>query len=166
MKIGLIYGSTTGNTEAAAKQIAERLASYGNIIMGEVSGVDFSHFSDCSLILLGTSTWGMGELQEDWEGKEALKGLELQGKAVALFGTGDQVAFDETFVDALGVLADAVLAAGGRLIGRWPIAGYDFANSAAVREGLFVGLALDEDNQPEQTETRIAVWTAQLKEEI
>jgi len=29
-----------------------------------------------------------------------------------------------------------------------------------------VGLALDEDNQPEQTEARIEMWVAQLKAEL
>jgi flavodoxin I len=32
-----------------------------------------------------------------------------------------------------------------------------------VVNGEFVGLALDEDNQPELTEKRIKEWTAKLK---
>ncbi len=48
-------------------------------------------------------------------------------------------------------------------MGQWPTEGYDFDASKAVKNGQFVGLALDEDNQSELTESRITTWVAQLK---
>jgi hypothetical protein len=35
-----------------------------------------------------------------------------------------------------------------------------------VRDGLFVGLALDENHQADQTDARIEHWVAQLKSEL
>ncbi|RMF69726.1 MAG: flavodoxin FldA, partial [Cyanobacteria bacterium J069] len=48
----------------------------------------------------------------------------------------------------------------------WPTDGYDFNESKAVRDGKFVGLAIDEDNQSDLTTERIQSWVAQLKREF
>ncbi|NES97290.1 MAG: flavodoxin FldA, partial [Desertifilum sp. SIO1I2] len=42
----------------------------------------------------------------------------------------------------------------------------DFTESKAIKNGKFVGLAIDEDNQPELTEERVKAWVAQLKREF
>ncbi|MOA52018.1 Flavodoxin-2 [compost metagenome] len=44
------------------------------------------------------------------------------------------------------------------MVGAWPTEGYEFEASEAVRDGKFVGLALDLDNQSGQTEERLNVW--------
>lgn len=41
--------------------------------------------------------------------------------------------------------------------------GYDFTRSAALRDGKFVGLAIDEDSQSSKTEARVTAWLSQLK---
>ncbi len=40
----------------------------------------------------------------------------------------------------------------------WPTEGYDFDESTAVRDGAFVGLAVDEDNQEALTSQRVWKW--------
>ena len=65
-------------------------------------------------------------------------------------------------VDAIGILYDRVAARGARIIGFTPTEGYDFVASAGERDGHFLGLALDEDNQSDLTERRIAAWIKQL----
>ncbi|MEO1404790.1 MAG: hypothetical protein AAFV72_26600, partial [Cyanobacteria bacterium J06635_1] len=47
----------------------------------------------------------------------------------------------------------------------WPTDGYDFNESLAIRNGKFCGLALDEDNESDKTETRIQTWATQVKQE-
>lgn len=37
---------------------------------------------------------------------------------------------------------------------------------AEIEEGFFCGLALDEDNQGELTDERVATWTAQVLQEM
>jgi flavodoxin I len=154
-----------GNTAAAAEKIKEQLAPLGEVAISSV-GDGFDTARDADLIVLGSSTWGVGEVQDDWVGREDLAGLELAGKRVAVFGTGNQMGFGDSFVDAIAVLADAAVKAGATLVGTWPTDGYDFSTSAAAKDGKFVGLPLDEDNQPELTDQRIADWTAQIKQEL
>jgi len=166
MKIGIFYGSTTGNTESVAKSIKMELESLGDVALHNIAQSGPTSMSECDLILLGTSTWGFGEMQDDWIGNESLTGIDLNGKFAAVFGLGDQMGFGDTFVDAMGILADSLSNAGAKLIGSWPTVGYEFSSSAAVRDGRFVGLALDEDNQSSQTVDRIAQWVNQLKSEM
>jgi len=63
----------------------------------------------------------------------------------------------------MGILAEKIRSLGGTTVGQWPTIGYEFNESKAVQNGKFVGLALDEDNQPELTESRISTWVAQVK---
>jgi flavodoxin I len=165
MKVAIIYGSTTGNTASAAEKIKEQLASLGEVTLSAV-GEGFGPAKDADLVVLGSSTWGIGEVQDDWQGRENLAGLNLSGKRVAVFGTGDQAGFGDSFVDAIGILAGAAVKAGATLVGTWPTDGYDFGSSAAVKDGKFVGLPIDEDQQPDLTDQRIAEWAAQIKQEL
>jgi flavodoxin I len=63
----------------------------------------------------------------------------------------------------MGMLEEKISQLGGTTVGYWPTDGYEFEESKALRDGKFVGLALDEDNQSELTEERIQAWTSQLK---
>jgi flavodoxin I len=90
---------------------------------------------------------------------------DLKDKPVAIFGLGDQVLYPDHFVDGMKHIRDEFAIAGARLIGRWPVEGYDFTGSDSVEEGMFLGLALDEDRQPGLTDERISRWVKQLSEE-
>ena len=88
------------------------------------------------------------------------------GKVAAIYGLGDQKKYPDEFVDAIGIIHDALVAAGARVVGRWPIAAYEFAASQAVDGEHFLGLALDQINQPVLTEERIDTWLAQIRPEL
>ena len=157
--VKVIYGSSTGNTENAARAIAEAFGTEA-VNVANAKPEDFN----ASLLILGTSTWGLGELQEDWAaGITMLDSIDLTGKKVALFGLGDQCGFADTFVDAMGILADKALERGAVLIGETSSEGYQHTCSAAEKEGIFRGLALDDSNEPEKTPGRIAAWIKQLR---
>ena len=163
-KIGIFYGSTTGNTESAAQAIQEALGA-GDLIPVDASAL--AKMADYDVILLGSSTWGVGDLEDSWEGAvSGLSGLDLSGKTVAFFGTGDQAGYPDTFVDALGILKEALADSGARFVGSRSADGYEFTESRAVENGEFVGLALDEDNQADLSPGRIKGWTADLKAAI
>jgi flavodoxin I len=81
---------------------------------------------------------------------------------VALFGLGDQESYPGTFADALGKLRDSLKHTGCEFIGGWPATGYEFRDSEAIREGMFTGLVLDEENQPELSELRIDEWLKKI----
>ncbi len=166
MKIGIFYGSTMGNTQMAATLLGKHFHSLGEVTVHDVGTDGITDMASNDLILLGTSTWGVGEMQDDWIAHQDLAGVDLSGKSAAVFGNGDQEGFADSFVDAIGILAESAEKAGARLIGAWPTDGYAHSASAAVCDGRFVGLALDEDNQADQTEARIEQWVAQLKAEL
>ena len=51
----------------------------------------------------------------------------------------------------MGLLKAMLVNTGAAFIGAWPSEGYSFETSASEEDGLFVGLALDEDNQSGET---------------
>ena len=160
-KITVIFGSTTGNTEAAAQQIAAALGATA-VNVNDATADDFA----ADLVVLGTSTWGVGDLQDDWAAQlSKLQGASLAGKKVALFGEGDQMGFGDSFVSGMGTLADEAEKRGATIVGLWPADGYQHTASAAQRGDKFVGLALDEMNDADKTADRVAAWTAQVKAE-
>jgi len=167
MKIGLIYGSDTGNTEYVAEMLQKK---WGETLVDvhNIFNTDVSVFERYDMLILGIPTWYDGEMQSDWGDKmDQLDMIDFSDRIVAIYGLGDQQDWGEYFVDGMGALARKVLALGARLIGRWPTDGYYFRDSQAVAEdGRFYGLALDEDRQPELTEERIRSWTAQIKKEL
>jgi flavodoxin I len=146
--------------------VAEEMASLGETSLHNIADFDLNRTAEFDLVVLGSSTWGLGEMQSDWEGKENLPGVNLAGKNLAVFGLGDQTNFPDTFVDAMGILADAGEKAGGRLVGKWSVSGYEFSQSLARRGDQLAGLALDEDNQSALTAQRIVQWVAQIKKEL
>jgi flavodoxin I len=163
-KIGIFYGSTTGNTADAAQKIQAQL---GEADIFDISATPISKMNEYDVLVLGSSTWGEGDIQDDWEAVLSdLEGLDLTGKKVALFGTGDQSMFDGTYCDALGILYETLQGSQATFIGSWPTEGYEHSDSRAVVDGKFVGLALDEDNQNNLTADRIREWGAKLKTEL
>ncbi|NER30511.1 MAG: flavodoxin FldA, partial [Symploca sp. SIO1C4] len=72
----------------------------------------------------------------------------------------------DNFQDAMGILEEKISEQGGTTVGHWSTDGYEFNESKAVKNGKFVGLPLDEDNQSELTEQRIKTWVGQLKSEF
>ena len=129
----------------------------------EVTDLTTEQLEGADNILLGTSTWGGGELQDDWfDGVSLVKEADLAGKKVAVFGCGDAVSYSDTFCDGMKELYDAALATGATIVGQVATDGYEFDDSAAVVDGKFVGLPLDEENEDDKTEDRIDAWIPTL----
>lgn len=162
-KYGIFYGSTTGNTEEVAHKIAKQLgvadADIKNVAKSAPSDV-----ADYDVLVLGTSTWGSGELQDDWYDFSAgLSELDLHGKKIALFGCGDETMSD-TFCGAVGELYKRLKDTGAEFIGEFDTIGYTFSESEAVREdGEAVGLLIDQVNHADLTDGRVAKWCEEIK---
>lgn len=166
-KIGLFFGTQTGNTESIAQMIQDALGGESVVALHEVFSVESSDFEAYDRIIIGCPTWNIGELQSDWAGFfDELDNIDFSGKKVAYFGAGDQVGYADNFQDAIGILEEKISEQGGTTIGYWSAEGYDFNESKALRDGKFCGLAIDEDNQPELTSDRVRAWAAQLQQEF
>lgn len=66
----------------------------------------------------------------------------------------------------MGILEEKISDLGAKTVGYWPTDGYEHSQSLAIRDRKFCGLAIDEDNEPDQTEPRIQTWVAQIKREM
>jgi flavodoxin I len=165
-KIGLFFGTQTGKTEGIAEMIRDEFGA-NEIDLHDMSQVSVSDFDGYSKLIIASPTWDIGELQGDWDGFfPELDTMDFNGKTVAYFGTGDQLGYSDNFMDAVGILEAKITARGGKTIGYWPTDGYDFSESKAVKNGKFVGLAIDEDNQSDLTDERVKTWVAQIKKEF
>ncbi len=159
-KIGIFFGSTTGVTEDIAGRIAEKL---GDAEVHNISGNE-DKLGDYDVLILGASTWGFGDLQDDWQAAlDGLSSLDLNGKKVAYFGTGDQESFADTFIDGIGIINDEIEKTGATVVGHTSTDGYNFNESKAVVDSQFLGLAIDEVNQSDLTDERVEAWTTELK---
>ena len=165
MATAIFYASSTGNTSNIAKDIAKIL---GGLKTFDIASCDIETISQYDKVILGSSTWGDGELQDDWdEHWESFTKIDFSGKTVALFGLGDQDGYSYNYLDAMGTIYDKVIENGAKVIGKWEISNeYTFDESLAVRDNSFVGLALDEDNQDNLTQERIIAWCEQIRNDI
>lgn len=164
--IGLFYGTYTGVTRSVSEKIAKNLGA-DKVDVYDISkdGDKMKHYQK---LIIGTSTWSIGELQEDWDAfMPKLEKMDFTGKIVALFGTGDQVGYPDTFLDGMGMLYETFQYRGAKFIGFWPTEGYDFTSPLPLLDhDHFVGLAIDEDNQPELTDGRVAKWCDMIRKDL
>lgn len=164
-KIGIYYGSTTGNTQEVAEEIAKKLGvSNSDLFDVAKANADYSAYD---VVLFGTSTLGFGDLQDDWESYiDKVKAANLEGKKIALFGCGDSSSYSDTFGDAVGKIYNVIKDKGAQIIGQVSTDGYTYDDSEAVVNGQFVGLLIDNDNEPDMTGERINNWVEALKQAI
>merc|ERR1711948_77452 len=140
-EVGLFYSTSTGNTEAAADWIKQKFS--GDITdPTDIGEVDVSDLEGYSSLIVGAPTWNTGADEgrsgTAWdEVIEEIKDLDLSGKKVA----------------------------GATMVGFVDPSGYDFAESKSVIDGKFCGLPLDEDNESDMTEDRVAAWCEQISGE-
>ncbi len=132
--------------------------------MKDIADVEPDELLEPDVLILGVPTWSIGELQDDWDTFfPNIKGLDLSGKTVALFGMGDAEGYPDTFVDAIGMLYDEFAKTGCAFVGEVGTDEYSFEDSFALRDDRFVGLPLDEENEGNLTEGRVKAWVDSLK---
>ncbi|HIW52129.1 MAG TPA: flavodoxin [Candidatus Alistipes excrementipullorum] len=161
---GIFFGSMTGTTESAANEIAARLGVAADDVHN-VADVSADEAERYDLLLLGSSTWGCGELQDDWYGfLDALKSKDLTGRKVGLFGCGDSGSYPDTFCDAIGIIYDALQSAGCSFVGALAPEDYLALGSRACRDGRLLGLVIDE-NAPASNAGRMDTWCRLIETE-
>ncbi len=170
-KVGIFFGTDTGNTRKVAKFIAKHLGD----IAGKpenIKNVGVHDLLAYDMLILGSPTYGDGELPgltagtstESWEEfMPNLAGADFSNKTIALYGLGDQAGYPGNFVDAMGMLYDAFADCGAKFIGFTSSEGYQFDRSKALLDDRFVGLVLDEDNQKDLSEARLEAWLKQIE---
>lgn len=164
-KIGIFYGSTTGTTEEIANKIAQKLG-VDKADVHNVADTAPDKVGEYEVLLLGSSTWGDGELQDDWyDFLDGLQALDLKGKEIAVFGCGDE-SMSDTFCNAVGIIYDRLQGTGAKFIGDFNSDGYSYDATKADVGGKIVGLLIDETNHPELTDKKIADWCAEIQTQM
>lgn len=164
-KIGLFYGSTAGKTKKIAAMIQQEFGKK-NVDVYNIVDINHDKIADYDNLIFGTSAWGVGDMQDDWEQLiDDIVELDFSSKKIALFGLGDQIEYPGSFADGLGTLY-CRLPDKNNIVGHTSTEGYKYYFSSADKAGKFVGLVIDEDKQHELTEGRVKKWVAQLKKEF
>lgn len=159
-KIAIVYGSSTGATEAVAEKIQKAL---GEADLFNADGLNVDDLKPYDFLIFGASTTGIGDLQDDWDILlPRIEKMDFTGKKVAIFGLGDSASFSTSFAGGMYVIYKA-LKGKVEIVGSVSTEGYNFDDSEAIVDGRFVGLALDEDNEYGETEPRIECWVEDLK---
>lgn len=163
--IGVFYGSSTGNSEKVAEKLVRAFGAENAVSLNVEDATD-KDLKKYKYLIFGTSTWGIGDMQDDWE--EFVSVIEkagLKDKKVALFGLGDQEIYSDSFADGMSKIYKRIKDI-CKVVGFWPREGYQFDDSDALIDDQFVGLVLDEDNQSSLTDERIEGWVKILKKEF
>lgn len=164
--VGLFYGTQTGKTEEAASTIASaaglEATDIGDISAGDLAGYDG--------LIVGAPTWHTGADEQrsgtTWDDYlDEIKGLDLCGKPVAIFGVGDSMGYGDNFCDAIEELHSTFSAAGAKMLGYVGASDYQHTESKSVDGDKFLGLPLDADNEDDLTQGRVDKWMAQIKSE-
>ena len=170
-KVGIFFGTDTGNTRRIAKDIATALGSAIAAKPVNVRNASVPDLLAYDILILGTPTYGEGLLPglstgnatESWEEfLPTLAGQDFSGKKMAIYGLGNQKSYPAEFVDAMFYLYEQFKQCGATIIGEWAAEGYNFQGSKAVVDNCFVGLALDQENQKDLTPARLESWLTML----
>lgn len=163
-KIAILYGSSGGNVTSVARQVQDLFD--GNADLYNVMDVTLEEIKDYTYYVIGTSTTGIGDLQDDWEGfLPSFARMDFTGKKAAIFALGDSASYSTSFAESMKVVYDEIHNK-VQIVGRVPDEGYTYDDSTAVIDGLWVGLPIDEDNEYDLTQERLEKWVEALKKEF
>jgi flavodoxin I len=165
-KIGLFYGTDTGNTRKVGKLIAKQFDE-DVVELYNVADADVAEVTKYNALIFGTPTLGDGELENSWASfLPKLDGIDFSNKTVAIYGLGDQEGYPDEFVDAMIFIYKKVKKLGATIIGSWSTEGYEYVKSRAEIDGKFLGLVIDQDNQKDQTKERVVEWINQIRADL
>jgi flavodoxin I len=163
----LFYGTQSGMSLSVAQQIKVALSDLVDEIV-DIGTASASDLQEEEFLILGGGTYGSGELTTDWERFwPQMDSIDFDGKKVALFGLGDAWAYGNNFCSAMRIFYDKIQERGGEIVGIGQSADeYNFQHSEATIDGVFIGAALDEMNDPDETPRRIVEWSLRVREQL
>ena len=167
-KIGLFFGPVKGSVNRVAEKVKVALGEQ-NVEMVPVNDASVSDLEKFDKIIFGISTvgketWDSNYSNSDWSKFfPNISKVDYSGKTVAIFGLGDHITYSGYFVNAIGVLAKDLLKNGATIVGKVDPSSYEFDESEAIFDGMFIGLPIDEDFEPELTDERVSNWVNTLK---
>ena len=167
-KIAIFFGPLDGSVHRVAKKVRDAIGE-DKVAMVPVKDASVADLEKYDKIIFGISTVG----KETWHAKynnvdwanflPEIGKSRYEGKTLAIYGLGDHVTYAATFVDHIGLLGRELMKNGATLVGQVPTDGYEFDDSAAIMDGKFIGLPVDEDFEPELTDERVEHWVELIR---
>ena len=147
-KVLIVFGTTGGNTQSVAGRIGKKLEGENHeVVVKNVVDSAVSELNDYEVLLLGSSTWNDGELQDDFVGfhmdMEDSK-PDLSGKKFAAFGCGESIY--ENFCGAVDILEKTLTDLG----------------ASKITDGLKIDGYPEEDDNVEMTDKWASTITSSL----
>lgn len=144
-RIFIGFASMSGNTEEMADLIKERLEGDHDIHLEEIEEIEPDFLAGFDAVLLGSYTWNDGDLPYEVEDfYEDLEDIDLKGKGIAVFGSGD-TSYPQ-FCEAVNLFEDRLTAVGG--------------------ERMSEGWKVDMHPDKEEDLTRLQVFTDEIIEHL
>lgn len=167
-KIGVFYGPSKGSVEKIAQMIANEFGAAQTelILIDSATAADVERFDKLifGISTIGKSNWDSDYKESGWDSfMTKLDEIDWKKKVVAIFGLGDNLTYPLHFVDSIGWLYENLEKFDVKIVGHCDIEGYQFEESQAIRDGKFLGLPVDEDNEAELSSTRVSNWVSQLR---
>ncbi len=168
-KIGLFYAPEKGSTDRVAHKFAEiaGVEKFDLTLVDEntlASALDNYEHIIFALSTVGRDSWSSDYSKIGWDFLlPKLESYDFTNKTVAIIGLGNHILYANSFVDSMGVLAKVVIEQGANLVGKCSTDNYEFGDSEAVENDVFLGLPIDEDNDEELTEERLTNWWSEIK---
>lgn len=172
-KIGLFFGTETGTTRLVAKKMQKKLGDEICDKPVNVNRIAPAEMMAYDALILGTPSYGIGEIpghgasgcfEPNWAEffDKMPENPDFTGKRIAFFGLGAQERYADRFCSSLYPLVMKFKSWGAEVIGDWPNEGYSFEQSAALVDGRFLGLIIDQRTQGMHTDERLDAWLAQV----
>lgn len=167
-KIAIFYGPEKGAVNRVADKVKNAIGEE-KVEMIPVKSASYKDLDKFDKIIFGISTvgkesWDSAYSNVDWSKfLPEIGKTSYEGKKLAIFGLGDHVTYGSTFVDHIALLAKELENNGGVLSGKVPAGDYEYEESQAVVNDMFLGLPVDEDFEPELTDERVEKWVALIK---
>lgn len=167
-KTAIFFGPLDGSVHRVAKKVRDEIGAdkIEMVPVKDASAADLEKYDKTifGISTVGSETWHSTYSNADW-GKflPEVSKVRYEGKTLAIFGLGDHVTYARTFVDHIGLLANALKKNGAELVGKVPTDEYEYEDSKAIEDDKFMGLPVDEDFEPELTDERVKKWVGQIR---
>jgi len=168
-KTAIFYSPVGGNVNSVANKLG---ALIGNdrvdiIPVKEAEKEDVIKYDQIILAgsTVGTDHWDNETVPDEWpEFFKKIEDISFKKKKVAIVGLGNSFIYPSHFADGMADLYERLKMLDAEIFGEVEPKGYDFTESESINEdGLFCGLPIDEDNEPELTTERLENWLSILK---
>ena len=168
-KTAIFFSPVGGNVNSVADKLGEMIGN-NKVDIIPVKEADPEAVNKYSQIILigstvGADHWSNETIVDEWpEFFRKIEGLSFEEKKVAIVGLGNSLLYPSHFVDGMAGIYDRVSKLNAKVVGFTEAKGYDFTDSESLNDdGVFCGLPIDEDNEPELTTERLEKWLLSLK---